>query len=721
MLTDQPMRFWFRHAIPLVLMCLLAQTAMARVVINEIFYNAPEDVEDLEYIELYNSGDSPVDLGGWSFTKGIKFKFPKGTTIDAKGFLVVCRNAERFKQNYDVPVAGTFNQKLSNAGERLELSEPAGRKVDSVKYQDTPPWPMGADGASGSLERICPETTGEDVANWASSPLSKDRIKPAGTPGKQNANFSATLPPIISSVTFNPKSPAVGQAISVEVDVRSEDGNGADVTLLYRLATPGAEKPEAPVAMTQKTPGQYVGTIPGQPAQQLIRFRIRATAKDGARRFYPAETEPRPAFSVYVPGKIEAGKIPLAWILSTNALEPKNDFGDRFGRRGFGPPGRTETPAEESSHDSTFVYYDPDKKDVQLFDFVEVASRSKGQKVRFHKDQLLDNMSTINLIFESNDRFVLAEPLAYEVYRKAGMAAPQSYHVRLSANGRQAGYHLLVEQPNRAFLRRNKINDEGNMYKLLWYERGVVRQHEKKTNVQEGHDDIVALVEALEKTRGDEQWKLIQEQFDIEQVATYFAVNTVLSHWDGFFNNYLTYHDLGGTKKWTMYAWDQDKSWGYYDGMRPGEIFYDMPLTFGMEGDVPPGQQNRGGGRPGRGFGGEGPMWWRPGGYFSRPLLANPEFRKVYLRRTREILETVYTEEVFIPIIEAMGQRLRDEIKIRAGLMKEPPEMALERFERNLQQFRDHVKKRREFLLAQDELKNPSVQKSAKASSNAAN
>jgi hypothetical protein len=710
-----------RVALLLVLMCSLGGTARARVVINEIFYNAPEDLEDLEYIELHNSGNDTVDLGGWAFTKGIKFKFPQGTRIDAKGFLVLCRNPERFKQYYDVPVAGSFNQKLSNAGERLELSEAAGRKVDSVKYQDTAPWPMGADGASGSLERICPETTGEDVVNWASSPLSKDRIRPAGTPGKANANFSATLPPIISLVTFDPKSPAPNQPVTVEANVRSEDSDDVEVTLLYRIATPGSEKPEVPVAMTRKTPGRYAATIPGQGAEQLIRFRIRATAKDGARRLYPAEAEPRPALSVYVPGKLEAGKIPFAWILSTNAIEPKNDFDDRFGRRGFGPPGGRAAPTDESSHDATFIYYDPDKRALELFDFVEVAPRSKGQKVRFHKDQMLDRMSTINLIFESNDRFVLAEPLAYEVYRKTGMAAPLSYHVRLWANGRPAGYYLLVEQPNRAFLRRNKIDDEGNMYKLLWYERGVVRQHEKKTNVQEGHEDIVALVEALEKTRGDQQWKLIQENFDIEQVATYFAVNTVLSHWDGFFNNYLTYHDLVGTKKWTMYAWDQDKSWGYYDGMRPGELFYDMPLTFGMEGDAPPGQQNRGGGRPGRGFGGEGPMWWRPGGYFSRPLLANPEFRKVYLRRTKEILDTVYTEAVFVPIIDAMGNRLRDEIKIRAQIMKEPPERALERFERNLQQFRDHVKKRREFLLAQDELKNGAPRDSAKAAGNAAN
>src|SRR5881397_2845127 len=108
------------QAIFVLLLGLLATIANARVVINEIFYNAPDDLEDLEYVELYNSGDKPVDLTGWAFTKGIKFKFATGTQIEAKGFLVLCRNEERFKQYYDAPVAGTFTQKLSNKGERLE-------------------------------------------------------------------------------------------------------------------------------------------------------------------------------------------------------------------------------------------------------------------------------------------------------------------------------------------------------------------------------------------------------------------------------------------------------------------------------------------------------------------------------------------------------------------------------------------------------------------------
>ena len=37
------------------------------------------------------------------------------------------------------------------------------------------------------------------------------------------------------------------------------------------------------------------------------------------------------------------------------------------------------------------------------------------------------------------------------------------------------------------------------------------------------------------------------KNFDLNQVATYFVVNLVPSHWDGFFNNHFTYHDRKGT------------------------------------------------------------------------------------------------------------------------------------------------------------------------------
>jgi hypothetical protein len=288
------------------------------------------------------------------------------------------------------------------------------------------------------------------------------------------------------------------------------------------------------------------------------------------------------------------------------------------------------------------------------------------------------------------------------VYRQAGNAAPRTDFVRTWIDGQPLGYQLLIEQPNKAFIRHLGLKPDGNLYKCVWWGNNVVAQHEKKTHTQEGHDDLVKVVSDLDKTRGDAQWAVIKKNFDVEQVINYFAVNMVLSHWDGYFNNYFTYHDTKGTGKWTIYPWDQDKTWGFHDGIQGYGVFYDMPLSFGMEGDVPPGMQ-RGRGTP-QGIG-IGAIWWRPGGVFSKPLLANPRFRQLFLARTKEIAENVYAEEIFFPMLQQLGERLEEDVKLRAELQRQDPKQAVAHLHRNLDALREHLTKRRKWLLDQDEIK----------------
>src|ERR1051325_9070888 len=92
--------------------------SFARVVINEVMYHAPDDLDDLEYIELFNSSDAAVDVGGWSLAKGVKVKFAPGTKIGGKGFIVVARNAKRLADYYGIQPLQVFSQKLKNNGER---------------------------------------------------------------------------------------------------------------------------------------------------------------------------------------------------------------------------------------------------------------------------------------------------------------------------------------------------------------------------------------------------------------------------------------------------------------------------------------------------------------------------------------------------------------------------------------------------------------------------
>ena len=117
-----------------------------------------------------------------------------------------------------------------------------------------------------------------------------------------------------------------------------------------------------------------------------------------------------------------------------------------------------------------------------------------------------------------------------------------------------------------------------------------------------------------------------------------------------------------------------------------------MPLTFGMEGDRPPAARRVRG------------NWWRPGGYFSRPLLANPHFRKVFLARTREVLDKVYTKDTYFPLIDEMAKRLGDDAALRAKLRGETEAAGAKLLARDAELLKIHLVKRREFLLEQKEL-----------------
>jgi hypothetical protein len=669
------------------------------VVINEIMYHPSNDLESLQYIELFNRGASEVNLGDWSFTKGVKFTFPKGAKIGPAGFVVVGRSTNDFFARYgrEIPALGNFTGRLSHRVDHVELVNAQNHVIDSVKYSDRGDWPMAPDGHSASLERICPWVAGERPDNWIGSKLAAGQ-RPGGTPGRPNDNVSTNLPPSISAVVLAPPKPVPLQKTTVSATVTDSNGVKA-VTLLYRVLGAGSDATEKEVAMIPATDdaksGKYEASIEPVPEGRLVRFRFKAVDSAGAERSYPAENEPRSTLSFSTFTNTNKAQVPFGYVLHIDRPEQSQR---QARNRGVPAPPRIGRPSRLAAvkGSSAFVYVAPGGGEVQTFDHVLVRPRKGGFKVHFHKDRPLNGMTAINVIFEGAPRWILAEPLAYELYRLAGVPAEQSDHIRIYTDGRYQGYYLLVEQPNKTFLTKHFKDDSGNLYKMVWYGQNIIDKHEKKTNPTTGHDDLLKLMNALNRTSGAAQWEIIQKNFNVEELANYFAVNMCIQNWDGFFNNYFTYHDIGGTGKWLIIPWDEDKTWGDYDGAALPYPWYEMPLTYGMNSDRSAGLLSRFGQGP---WGGAN--WWRPPGPFSGPLLANPEFRKHFLARLGEICEKVFTEEKFFPVINVMEKRLIPEVQLRAQVFGESPQKSLQIFRADMQSFRDQLVNRRKFILAE--------------------
>jgi hypothetical protein len=158
------------------------------VVINEINYNSPEDVNASDWVELHNFSDEIKDVSGWVFRDADDthaFLIPANTTIEPKGFLILCRNIENFTGVYpDVePYIGEFDFGLSAEGDAVKLYDSDGLLMDSVAYLPFDPWPVAANGNGPTLELISPVMDNALPESWKS-------FDGLGTPGTHNHFYS---------------------------------------------------------------------------------------------------------------------------------------------------------------------------------------------------------------------------------------------------------------------------------------------------------------------------------------------------------------------------------------------------------------------------------------------------------------------------------------------------------------------------------------------------
>ena len=114
-----------------------------------------------DWIELYNSTDTDMDISGFGISDNLsqpmKYRFPDGTTIAAKGYLVVfCSGNEGMQKG---ELHAPFG--LRSYGEDVVIANRAGRIIDSYSFKNQE--------TDVSMARI-PDGTGELQSNSQPSP-----------------------------------------------------------------------------------------------------------------------------------------------------------------------------------------------------------------------------------------------------------------------------------------------------------------------------------------------------------------------------------------------------------------------------------------------------------------------------------------------------------------------------------------------------------------------
>lgn len=166
--------------------------------LTEIMYHPAadgtvDDPEQLEFLELKNTGTAPLYLPGFRFTAGIQFVFdPTNAPVSlAPGeYLVLVRNRTAFQQRYPgvTRVAGPYAGALANEGEQLVLEGPLGEPVWEVTYKDH--WYRATDGAGFSLVPVTEGVLGSQAGAWRPS------ANPGGSPGQPDPQ-PAPIPPVV--------------------------------------------------------------------------------------------------------------------------------------------------------------------------------------------------------------------------------------------------------------------------------------------------------------------------------------------------------------------------------------------------------------------------------------------------------------------------------------------------------------------------------------------
>jgi hypothetical protein len=151
---------------------LVINSRSQQVVINEIHYDPADNTSRAEFIELYNAGNTPVDLSGWYFSDGIDFVIPSGTVIAPDTYILVAEDPATIQSEYSVAALGPWVGALSNDGEEVILRNALGDRVDRVDYGIGYPWPTDAAGGGGSMERIHPVLDGQLGGSWRTSSIS---------------------------------------------------------------------------------------------------------------------------------------------------------------------------------------------------------------------------------------------------------------------------------------------------------------------------------------------------------------------------------------------------------------------------------------------------------------------------------------------------------------------------------------------------------------------
>lgn len=204
------------------------------LIINEILFNPRPD--GVDYIELYNRSNTPIDLNGWRIANrnslGVisssKLLASRHKIIPPDSYLVITEDSIVVQRQYTVKDIAAFlpissMPSFPDAAGTVVLLNAQNNVEDELAYNSKWHFTLISKPEGVALERINPNSPTQDPSNWHSASTTSGY----GTPTYKNSQY------------YNNSSS--DNAISVEPSVFSPDSDGYNDYLLikYKLPAPG--------------------------------------------------------------------------------------------------------------------------------------------------------------------------------------------------------------------------------------------------------------------------------------------------------------------------------------------------------------------------------------------------------------------------------------------------------------------------------------------------
>jgi len=195
-----------------------------------------------------------------------------------------------------------------------------------------------------------------------------------------------------------------------------------------------------------------------------------------------------------------------------------------------------------------------------------VSSVKPGLKVKFDKfveGKELFGKERLTLNNNSSDPSYMKQCVAYDIFRKAGLAAPRCNFAKVTVNGEYMGLYTNVEAVKKRFLKRHFSDNDGNLYEGVEcdFREGWTGTFEPKTSSTDTEKkDIDELTEIL-KLPDEELIDSLSNLVDLEAFYKFWALETILGHRDGYTNdgtNFFIYNNPENGKFYFI-PWGVDK------------------------------------------------------------------------------------------------------------------------------------------------------------------